>query len=58
MERQIVLRLTRSQQMALIDVLIGYVRLNDQPQEFLDVSHDVTTTSGELLRLVSEAGTQ
>ena len=58
MERQVMLRLTRSQQMALIDVLICYVRLHDQPQEFLDVSKDHTTTSGELLRLVSEAGTQ
>lgn len=55
MERQIPLTLTRSQQMALIDVLICYVRLPDQPQEFLNVSEDITTTSGELLRLVSEA---
>lgn len=49
----IVLRLTRSQQMALLDVLIAYVRDTDLPQEFLDVSADVTTTTGELLRLVS-----
>lgn len=48
---QLLLRLTRSQQMALIDVLIAYVRLADQPQEFVDVANNVTTTTGELLRL-------
>jgi hypothetical protein len=50
----IVLRLTRSQQMALVDILIAYCRLKDEPQEFVDVVKDCTTTTGELLALVAD----
>jgi hypothetical protein len=49
------LRLTRSQQMALLDILLVYVRLPDEPQEFVDVLRDVTTTTGELLQLIGNA---
>ena len=49
----VVLRLTRSQQMALVDILIAYMR-SDDVQEFVDVAADVTTTPGELLRLVGD----
>jgi hypothetical protein len=52
----ILLRLTRSQQMALVDVLIAYIRLGDQPQEFDDVLREVTTGTGELLHLIAQAG--
>lgn len=52
MTRTVVLRLTRSQQMALIDILISYIRL-DEVQTFVDISADTTTTTGELLSLVS-----
>jgi len=51
--RDIHLIITRSQQMALIDILMIYIRQTDEPQEFLDVSTNATTTTGELLRLVS-----
>ena len=50
---KIVLRATRSQQMALIDVLLTYMRLKDEPQEFLNVSEDVVTTTSDLLTFVS-----
>jgi hypothetical protein len=42
--------------MALLDILLVYVRLPDEPQEFVDVVHDVTTTTGELLQLIGNAG--
>ena len=50
------LRLTNSQRMALTDVLLSYIQLTDQPQEFLDVAKDITTTTGDLLRLVTSSG--
>ena len=53
---EILVRLTRSQQMALLDVLITYVRLADEPQDFVDVLRDVTTGTGELLHLIAQAG--
>lgn len=56
MTGEILLRLTRSQQMALIDLLIAYIRLPDEPQEFVDVAEDVTTGTGQLLHLIAEAG--
>jgi hypothetical protein len=49
------LRLTRSQQMALLDILIVYVQLSEEPQEFVDVVRNVTTTTGELLHLLGNA---
>lgn len=49
----IVLRVTRSQQMALIDILIDYIRMPEHTEQFIDVANDVTTTPGELLSLVS-----
>jgi hypothetical protein len=58
MEKTVTLRLTRSQQMALVDVLIAYVRNLELPQIFIDQADDVTTTSGELLRLVSGADSE
>jgi hypothetical protein len=57
MTGEILIRLTRSQQMALIDVLITYIRLADEPQEFVDVVEDVTTGTGQLLHLIAQAGT-
>lgn len=51
---KVVLRLTRSQQMALLDILVAYCRLPDQSQEFVDVIEDVTTTTGELLTVVAD----
>jgi hypothetical protein len=48
------LPLTRSQQMALIEVLMAYVRMAE-PQSFVDASTDTTTTAGELLTLVGAA---
>lgn len=50
----IVFRITRSQQMALIDVLVAYARSNE-PQLFADCSsaEEVTTSTGDLLQLVS-----
>lgn len=47
------LRITRSQQMALVDILVAYLRSSDV-QEFVDISTDTTTTTGELLALVGE----
>jgi hypothetical protein len=48
----VTLRLTRSQQMALVDILVAYIRTDDA-QEFVNVSADTTTTTGELLSLVA-----
>jgi hypothetical protein len=53
MSVDVLLRMTRSQQMALIDILIAYMR-SDDVQEFVDVSSDTTTTPGELLRLIGD----
>lgn len=39
--------------MALVDILIAYVR-SDDVQQFVDVANDVTTTTGELLRLIGD----
>jgi hypothetical protein len=52
---RVVLRLTRSQQMALADILLAYIRL-DEPQEFVDCSSPecVTTTTADLLALVTD----
>jgi len=50
-----VVRLTLSQRMALADIIALHMTALDEPQEFIDVSSDVTTTSGELLRLVLES---
>lgn len=50
----IIFRLTRAQQMALANIVLNYSMMNDQPQEFIDVLNDHTTTTGELLRLVTD----
>lgn len=50
----VVLRLSRSQQMALVDILIAYMVRGDDVQEFLDVSTGTTTTVGDLLRIVGD----
>ena len=47
-----VLRLTRSQQMALSSILLAYCSDVSECHEFVDVIADVTTTSAELLALV------
>lgn len=46
-------KLTRSQQMALIDILVSYMH-SDGPQEFVDVQTDTTTTPGDLVRLIGD----
>lgn len=51
MNVNVVVRLTRSQQMALIDILIAYTRSGDV-QTFVDCCRDVTTTTGDLLQIV------
>jgi hypothetical protein len=53
MSYNVVLRLTRSQQMALVDILVAYLR-SDGVQEFVDVCADVTTTPGDLLRICGD----
>jgi len=55
MPTNIVLRLTRSQQMALSLILVEYARRPDATQEFHDMTNDDhVTTLGELLTLVCE----
>jgi hypothetical protein len=51
----VALFLSRSQQMALIDIVLSYARIANQPQEFVDctTAEAVTTTTGDLLTLVS-----
>jgi len=51
----IVLRITRSQQMALLDILITYSRLAEC-QLFVDCSSDppVETTLGDLIAVVGD----
>jgi hypothetical protein len=39
--------------MALVDILVAYMR-TDEAQEFVDVIEDVTTTPGDLLRIVGD----
>lgn len=53
MSVNVVLRITRSQQMALIDILCAHMRSGDV-QEFVDVLTDTTTTTTELLTLVAD----
>jgi hypothetical protein len=53
MSVSVVVRLTRSQQMALVDILVAYMR-TDESQEFVDVMTDTTTTPGDLLRIVGD----
>jgi hypothetical protein len=56
---KLVLELTHSQQMALIDLISGSLRCacDGRVEEFVDCSQhpSVVTTPGQLLRLVSEA---
>ena len=54
MSTKIVIRLTRSQQMALANILVHYALLKDQPQNFVDLAEDVVTTTGELLTLFTD----
>lgn len=53
MSVNVVLRLTRSQQMALVDILVAYMR-TEECQEFVDVMTDTTTTPGDLLRICGD----
>jgi hypothetical protein len=53
MKTNIVIRLSRSQQMALADILVHYALLKDEPQSFVDLVEDHITTTGELLTLVT-----
>lgn len=46
------LKLTRSQQRALVDLLVEHVVTHGEEQ-FVDVSTDTTTTTGDLINLVS-----
>jgi hypothetical protein len=52
----VVVRLTRSQQMALLDVLMAYSLNQEQPQEFVNCSTvpPTTTTVGDLLLLLND----
>jgi hypothetical protein len=50
----IVLRMTRSEQMALIDVLLEHVRDAEKTQVFVDCSTDTKTTTADLLQLVCD----
>jgi hypothetical protein len=52
-DERVIIRLNRSQQIALVNILVHYILLKDQPQNFVDVVNDVTTTTGELLTLVT-----
>lgn len=49
--------LTRSQQMALIDLIAHSLRCrcDSRIEEYIDAATDTVTTPGELLRLVSDA---
>lgn len=49
------MKLTDSQVMALRDIVARYMRLEDEPQEFVDVAKDVTTTTPGLLTALMEA---
>lgn len=42
--------------MALVDILIAYMRNTEEPQEFVNCSEDpaTITTPGELLRLLGD----
>ncbi len=53
-QQLLTLTLTRGQQMALLDVLMAYIR-TDEPQEFVNCStpDGETTTTGDLLRLLT-----
>lgn len=50
------LEITRSQQMALIDVIAAYMR-SDEPQQFINCSESpaVTTHTDQLLLLIQNA---
>lgn len=50
-----VLRITRSQQMAMLDVIGRYMRLKDEPQRFCNVENDEITETPDLMTLVMDA---
>jgi hypothetical protein len=56
-EPLIVLRLTRSQRMALLDIIGDYMRHPEMIEVFIDASRhpQVNTTPEDLLRMVLEA---
>lgn len=51
-----ILRLTRSQQMALIDIVGYHMRRPEEVQVFINCSTDpmVETTTGDLMKLLTE----
>ena len=51
----VVLRLSRSQHMALLDVLLEHIRRGDGTQLFIDCSTGTETSTGELLQLISDS---
>jgi hypothetical protein len=55
-EARIVLRITRSQQMAILDALIEHMRCSDHTENFVNCSASppTETTLGELLNLFSD----
>lgn len=56
-ETKVVMRLTRSQHMAVLDVLMEHVRVPDHTEFFINCSTSppTETTIGELLRLFGDA---
>lgn len=55
MAAAIMIALTRSQQMALIDVLVEHVRAPASTQLFIDCATGTHTSVGDLLTLITEA---
>lgn len=49
------IHLTNSQRMALLDILTVYSLLQHQPQTFVDVVGQTTTTTGGLVQLLMAA---
>lgn len=50
----VVLRISRSQQMAILDVLMEHMRCPNHTEEFIDVSTDTTTNYGDLLTVFGD----
>lgn len=50
---QVVLHLSPSQQMALVDLIAHYMTMPGAMREFIDCSNRVTTTPGDLLFLAT-----
>jgi hypothetical protein len=50
------IEISDTQRHALIDIILVYIRLKDEPQIFVDVVRDLEATAPELLNMLINVG--